>query len=52
VVDDYFGLLDGLETAIEAIDEEVIESTDRDLLEEINAGRRDPLAFREVVWSV
>lgn len=50
VVDGYFDLLDGIETAIETIEEEVLVSTSIDTLERINGVRRDLLSFRKVVW--
>jgi len=50
VVDGYFELLDGIETAIETIEEEVLVSTDIDTLERINGVRRDLLSFRKVAW--
>lgn len=50
IVDDYFQLLDRIETEIEAIEEDVIESPDRETLERINGVRRDLLSFRKQVW--
>jgi len=50
VVDDYFELLDRIETAIETIEEEVLVSTEIDTLERINGARRDLLSFRKVAW--
>ncbi|MFC7155038.1 magnesium/cobalt transporter CorA [Halomarina halobia] len=50
VVDDYFDLLDRIETQIERIEEEVLVSTGIDTLERINGVRRDLLAFRKVTW--
>jgi magnesium transporter len=50
LVDEYFGILDELETDIERIEDEVTASTGIDVLERINAVRRDLLAFRKVAW--
>ena len=50
IVDEYFTVLDDLETDIETIEEAVTVSTDIETLEEINALRRDLLAFRKVAW--
>ena len=50
IVDEYFSVLDDLETDIEAIEEAVTDSTDIGTLEDINALRRDLLAFRKVAW--
>ncbi|MFC7177408.1 magnesium/cobalt transporter CorA [Halosegnis marinus] len=50
VVDGYFDLLDRVEDAIEAIEEEVLVSTDIETLERINGVRRDLLSFRKVAW--
>jgi magnesium transporter len=50
LVDQYLDILDQLETQIEAIEEEVVESTDIDTLERINTVRRDLLAFRKIAW--
>jgi magnesium transporter len=50
VVDDYFELLDRIETAIETIEEEVLVSTEIATLERINGVRRDLLSFRKVAW--
>jgi magnesium transporter len=50
IVDEYFTVLDDLETDIEAIEEAVTVSTDIGTLEDINALRRDLLAFRKVAW--
>jgi len=50
LVDEYFDILDQVETQIEAIEEEVLESTDIATLERINAVRRDLLAFRKMAW--
>lgn len=50
IVDDYFDVLDDVETAIEAIEERVTARPDPEVLEELNAVRRDLLAFRKVAW--
>ncbi|WP_135662024.1 magnesium/cobalt transporter CorA [Halorhabdus rudnickae] len=52
IVDDYFEVLDRLERQIEAIEDEVVDSPDADLLGEINSVRRELLSFRKVVWPV
>lgn len=50
VVDDYFLLLDDIETTIEAIEDGILGGPDPDVLESLNAVRRDLLSFRKVVW--
>jgi magnesium transporter len=50
LVDEYFTILDRIETGIEAIEEEVLESTAIEPLERINDVRRDLLAFRKIAW--
>lgn len=50
VVDEYFDILDLIETDIEGIEEAVLESTDIGTLEGINTVRRDLLAFRKLAW--
>ena len=50
IVDGYFDLLDEIETDIEAIEEEVTVSTDRETLEKINDVRRVLLSFRKQAW--
>jgi magnesium transporter len=50
VVEEYFDVLDRVEDVIEEIEEEVIESPDRETLERINTVRRDLLSFRKQVW--
>ena len=52
IVDEYYSVLDRLETQIEAIEDEVVDSPDADLLGEINSVRRELLSFRKVVWPV
>jgi len=50
VVEEYFDVLDRVEDVIEEIEEEVIDSPDRETLERINTVRRDLLSFRKQVW--
>ena len=50
LVDEYFTILDEVESQIEEIEEEVLESTEIDTLEGLNAVRRDLLAFRKIAW--
>jgi magnesium transporter len=50
IVDEYFALLDEIEDDIEAVEQRVLDEPDPDLLEELNAVRRDLLAFRKVAW--
>ena len=50
LVDEYFDLLDYVESEIESIEETVLVSTDIETLERINAVRRDLLAFRKTAW--
>jgi magnesium transporter len=50
IVDEYFEILDGIETQIEGIEEAVLVSTDIETLEGINNVRRDLLAFRKIAW--
>ncbi len=50
LVDEYFDILDDVETQIETIEEEVLESTEIRTLERINSVRRDLLAFRKMAW--
>jgi magnesium transporter len=50
IVDEYFLLLDEVEDDIEAVEERVLDESDPELLEELNAVRRDLLAFRKVAW--
>ena len=52
LVESYFEVLEHLENQIEAIEDEVVESPDADLLGEINSVRRELLSFRKVVWPV
>jgi len=50
IVDEYFTVLDRIETSIERIEEDVVESTEIEILEAINGVRRDLLSFRKVAW--
>jgi magnesium transporter len=50
LVDEYFEILDDIETQIELVEEAVLESTDITTLERINSVRRDLLAFRKMAW--
>ena len=50
VVDDYFRALDDVEDRLEFVEEEVLEETDAEVLEEINDARRELLALRKIVW--
>ncbi|MDS0298995.1 magnesium/cobalt transporter CorA [Halogeometricum sp. S1BR25-6] len=50
VIDEYFTLLDDVEDTIEEIEEGVLEGPDDDVLDGLNAVRRDLLSFRKVVW--
>jgi len=50
LVDEYFTILDDIETDIERVEDGVTESTDIEVLEGINAVRRDLLAFRKTAW--
>jgi magnesium transporter len=52
VVDEYFDLLDHVSDQIEAIEEEVLVSTDIATLEAINDVRRDLLSFRKLAWPM
>jgi magnesium transporter len=50
VVDGYFHLLDGIETTIETIEDDVIEASEPRTLERANAVRRDLLSVRKLLW--
>jgi magnesium transporter len=50
IVDDYFLVLDEVETTIEAIEDGVLDGPDPEVLEALNAVRRDLLSFRKVLW--
>ncbi|MGQ4554468.1 magnesium/cobalt transporter CorA [Halobellus sp. GM3] len=51
-VDDYFDLLDSLGDTIEEIEEAILSTPDSELIEGLNAVRRDLLSFRKVVWPM
>ncbi|WP_225334645.1 magnesium/cobalt transporter CorA [Halomicrobium urmianum] len=50
VVGEYFTLLDAIEEGIERIEEEVVESPDRETLDRINSTRRELLSIRKQIW--
>ena len=50
IVDEYFDVLDRIESGIESMEEEVAVSTDIETLEAIHGIRRDLLSFRKLVW--
>jgi len=50
IVDEYFELLDAIEDQIERIEEEVVESPDRETLDRINSTRRELLSIRKQIW--
>jgi magnesium transporter len=50
IVDNYFVLLDEIEDDIEAIEEQVLDEPDPQILADLNNVRRDLLAFRKVAW--
>jgi magnesium transporter len=50
IVDDYFHLLDDVGDTIEEIEDGILEGPNPDVLEALNAVRRDLLSFRKVVW--
>jgi len=52
IADGYFDLLDRIEDQIEAIEEEVLVSTEIETVEAINGVRRDLLSFRRVAWPM
>ena len=52
IVDEYFGLLDRIEDQIEAIEEDVLVSTEIETVEAINGVRRDLLSFRRIAWPM
>ncbi|WP_049986743.1 magnesium/cobalt transporter CorA [Halobellus rufus] len=51
-VEEYFDLLDNVGDTIETIEESILSSPDSELIEELNAVRRDLLSFRKVVWPM
>jgi magnesium transporter len=50
VVDEYFSLVDEVETDIERVEDEVVGATGIDTLEDINSLRRELLAIRRLLW--
>lgn len=50
IVEEYFSILDALETEIETVEEAVLETTGIATLERINSLRRELLQFRKLVW--
>lgn len=50
IVDEYYDILDDVESQIEAVEESVIEAPDADTLERINELRRDLLSIRRLLW--
>jgi len=50
IVDNYFAALDDVEDRLEFVEDEVLEGTDIEVLEEINDARRELLALRKLVW--
>ncbi|MFC7129301.1 magnesium/cobalt transporter CorA [Haloferax chudinovii] len=50
IVDEYFGLLDEVGEEIELIEDSIFEGPDPEVLEGLNAVRRDLLSFRKTVW--
>lgn len=50
IVDDYFDVLDDIETRIEEVEEAVTTEADIETLETINSVRRELLSFRKVLW--
>ena len=52
VVDDYFHLLDSVGDTIERLEKAILSTPDEELIEGLNAVRRDLLSFRKVVWPM
>jgi magnesium transporter len=52
IVDEYFELLDEIETSIERIEDGVLEGPDPSVLVALNDVRRDLLSFRKVIWPM
>ncbi|GGL56736.1 magnesium/cobalt transporter CorA [Halocalculus aciditolerans] len=50
IVDNYFQQLDQIEDRLEYVEEEVLETPEREILEEINDARRELLAMRKLLW--
>ncbi|WP_336021797.1 magnesium/cobalt transporter CorA [Halobellus salinisoli] len=51
-VEQYFDLLDTVGDTIEGIEESILTTPDSELIEGLNAVRRDLLSFRKVVWPM
>lgn len=52
IVDDYFDVLDEVETTIEEVEDGILEGPDPTVLEALNSVRRDLLSFRKVLWPM
>jgi len=52
VVDEYFEVLDEIESDIEAVEDEVVGATGIDTLERLNSLRRELLATRRLLWPM
>jgi magnesium transporter len=50
IVDDYFGVLDEVETVIEDIEDRILGEVDPDVIGQLNTVRRDLLSVRKVLW--
>ncbi|UWG46875.1 Mg2+ and Co2+ transporter [Halanaeroarchaeum sp. HSR-CO] len=50
IVDEYFDILDEIESQIEVVEEQAIASPDSTTLEQINELRRDLLSVRRLLW--
>lgn len=50
IVDEYFDVLDQIETRIETVEENVVASTDATTLDTITDIRRELLSFRKLAW--
>ncbi|EMA43623.1 magnesium/cobalt transporter CorA [Halococcus saccharolyticus] len=50
IVESYFDVLDQLEIEIETIEEQIVETTDADVLTSLNEVRRELLSFRRLLW--
>lgn len=50
IVDEYFALVDEVETDIERVEDEVVGATGIDTLADINSLRRELLAIRRLLW--
>lgn len=52
IVDEYFSILDEIETDIERVEEGIIGEPDPNTLEQINSLRRELLSVRRIVWPM